>query len=161
MNFQMMSALRIYLRRGDQADGKGFFHKLFKRPLSTHLLQQALDAGVTHASLSLGHMGFTKNARQVTNDISELPATTMPVCLELVAPKPLLEQFIREHARQVADATLVMVEGVQILPQVIEGGKGRPHHVEYVKADGVTVSVDHIERIGADEPAAPSAVNLE
>ena len=145
MTFQTMCALRIYLRRGDNAHEKGFFRRLFKRPLSTHLLQQALEAGVTHASLSLGHTGFARGARAVSSDLSDIPVTTLPVCLELVGPKPLLEQFIRDHARQVADATVMLLEGVQILEQVLEGASSHPHHVEYVKADGVTVPVDHVD----------------
>lgn len=149
MSFQPMCALRVYLKRGDASKEKGFWRRLMRRPLADHLLQLALNAGVTHASVSLGHMGFARGARAVSADISEIPATTLPVCLELVAPKPLLEQFVRDHAKQLADATLVMLEGVHVSPAVIEGAIERaPHHVEYVHAGSVTVPVDHIELDG-------------
>lgn len=146
MQFQSMCALRIYLRRGDSAKEKGFWRRLVRRPLADHLLQLALNAGVTHASVSLGHMGFARGARAVSKDIAEIPHTTLPVCLELVAPKPLLEQFVRDHAKQLTEATLVMLEGVHVSPSVVEGDlKQAPHHVEYVHAGNITVPVDHIE----------------
>jgi PII-like signaling protein len=145
--FQTMCALRIYLRRGDNATEKGFWRRLFQRPLSTHLLQEALKAGVTHAALSIGQMGFSKGAVKLAADLNEIPVSTLPVCVELVAPKPLLEQFVRDHARQIASATLVMLEGVHVRPHLVEEEQvdGVPHHVEYVKVDGVTVPVDHVE----------------
>ena len=146
MTLETMCALRIYMKRGDNAAEKGFFRRMFKRPLSTVLLQQALLAGVTHASVSLGHTGFARGARSVSSDITEIPMTTLPVCLEIVGPKPLLEQFIRDHAKHVTGATLVMLEGVHVLPQVpAVDMPHKAHHVEYVKADGVTVSVDHVD----------------
>lgn len=161
MTFQTMCALRIYLRRGDNAVEKGFWKRLFQRPLSTHLLQSALKAGVTHAALSMGQMGFAKGANQVAADLSDIPVSTLPVCIELVAPKPMLEQFVRDHAKQVKDATLVMLEGVHVRSHIVEEDQvGRaPHHVEYMKVDGATVPVDHVE---VSEPVTgekPRAVN--
>jgi len=145
MTFQTMCSLRIYLRRGDNATEKGFWKRMFKRPLSHVLLQDALRAGITHASVSLGHMGFAKGATGVSMDISEVPVTTLPVCLELVAAKPLLEQFVRDHAGRLKDATLVMLEGVHVRPQIEETAADEgPHHVEYVRVGDVTVPVDHV-----------------
>lgn len=158
MTFQTMCALRIYLRRGDNAIGeKSFWRRLFKRPLHAYLLQQALKAGVTHAALSLGHMGFAKGAASVSADMSDVPVSSMPVCVELVGPKPLLEQFVRDHARQIADATLVMLEGIHVRPQIVEdeAAPTAPHHVEYVNVDGVSLPVDHIDV--TEQPARPLA----
>jgi PII-like signaling protein len=155
VTFTTMCALRIYLRRGDGSNQQGFWRRLFQRPLSTHLLQQALKAGVTHAALSLSQMGFSKGASSVAADLNELPVSTLPVCVELVGPKPLLEQFVRDHAKQLADATLVMLEGVHVRPQILEEERlgSSPHHVEYVKAGAVTVSVDHVEVTAASDEA--------
>jgi len=55
---QPMCALRNHLRRGDGGPAGGLLQRLFRRPLTTHLLQTALEAGVAHASMSLGHMGL-------------------------------------------------------------------------------------------------------
>src|SRR5689334_13567243 len=119
--FQTMCALRVYLRRGDNAPQKGLLKRLFRRPLATQLLQTALKAGVTHASLSLGNMGFAKGSKVVAMDVTDIPISALPVCVELVGPKPLLEQFVRDHLKLLADATLVMLEGVHVMPQVAEG----------------------------------------
>jgi hypothetical protein len=78
--------------------------------------------------------------------------STLPVCLELVAPKPLLEQFVRDHAKSLAGATLVMLEGVHIAPALESIPGAAQHHVEYVKAGGVSVSVDHVDLGTADAP---------
>ncbi len=145
MTFQTMCALRIYLRRGDNALPATFWQRLFRRPLATHLLQQSLKAGVTHASLSLGHMGFSRDAKAVSMDVQEIPLATLPVCIELVGPKPLLEQFVRQEAKMLREATLVMLEGVQVSPPV-ETGELLPaaHRVEYLKADGISLPIDHV-----------------
>jgi PII-like signaling protein len=146
MTFHTMCALRIYLKRGDNTPSRGLLGRLFKRPISTQLLQLALKAGVTHASLSLGSMGFAKGAKVVANDISDVPVSSMPVCVELVGPKQLLEQFVRDHLKLVTGATLVMLEGVHVTPAVFEGElPPSAHHVEYVKAGQLGVSVDHVE----------------
>jgi len=146
MTFQSMCALRIYLRRGDGGPPSSLLRRLFRKPLTTHLLQTALKAGVTHASMSLSHMGFAKGANRVSADVSEIPIDAMPVCLELVGPKPLLEQFVRDHLKQLTDATLVMLEGVHVMPRVQEAElPASAHHVEYVKAAGLAVPVDHVE----------------
>lgn len=146
MTFQTMCALRVYLRRGDHAPATGFLRRLFRRPLTTHLLQAALRAGVTHASLSLGSMGFARGAKVVAADVTEVPVDAMPVCVELVGPKPLLEQFVRDHLKLLADATLVLLEGVHVVPRVVEGElPGSAHRVEYVQAGGMQVPVDHVE----------------
>ena len=146
MTFQTMCALRVYLRQGDNAPGKGFFRRFFRRPLSAHLLQEALKAGVTHASLHMSAMGFANDAKVVSMELNEIPTTTMPVVVELVAPKPLLEQYVQDHAKHLKTATLVMLEGVHVRPQIIEDdGAPHPHHVEYVKAGSVTVPVDHVD----------------
>jgi len=144
-SFQTMCALRIYMKRGDNAPQASLWKRLFRRPLATHVLQAALKAGVTHASLNLGNMGFSKGAKVVAMDVTELPVSALPVCLELVGAKPILEQFVRDNLKILADSTLVMLEGVHVVPQVVEGDlPPGAHRVEYVRADGLEVPVDHV-----------------
>ncbi len=145
MTFQTMCALRVYLRRGDSAPPRSWLQRVFRPSLATHLLQAALRAGVTHASLSLGNMGFARGAKFVASDVNELPMDTLPQCVELVGPRPLLEQFVRDHVKLLADATLVMLEGVHVIPRVVEADlAGSAHRVEYVSARGLSVPVDHV-----------------
>jgi PII-like signaling protein len=159
MTFSTMCALRVYLKRGDERQGGGFFRRFFKQSLATHLLKQALKQGVTHASVNLGHSGFARGAKSVAFDLTEIQMETLPVCLELVAPKPLLEQFVRDHAKPMAGATLVMLEGIHIAPAMELVPGTAPHHVEYIKADGVEVPVDHVDLDSADAADAGQAGN--
>jgi PII-like signaling protein len=161
MTFSTMCALRVYLKQGDQHREGGFFRRLFKRPLPTHLLQQALRQGVTHASVHLGHSGFTRGATDVSFDVTDIPMATLPVCLELVAPKPLLEQFVRDHAKSLAGGTLVMLEGVHIAPLLESVSGAAQHHVEYIKAEGVTVPVDHVDLEAAKVTASQKSPDAE
>src|ERR1700748_2301934 len=95
--FHSMSALRIYFKRGDKRTESSWWGRIFEKPLSTHLVHAALKTGIIHAAVNLGHIGFSKDAKTVAHDASELPMHTLPVCLELLAPKRLLEQFIRQE----------------------------------------------------------------
>jgi hypothetical protein len=75
----------------------------------------------------------------------------LPVCVELLAPKRLLEQFIREQARHLKNTTLVLVDGVHIsdlfLAEVEESIEKHPHSVEYIRGiDGETeIEVEHVD----------------
>jgi PII-like signaling protein len=122
----------MYLRRGDVAENAGFWKKFFRRPLATHLIHEALKAGITHASLSYGNMGFARGSKAIATDMTEIPFDTLPVCVELVAPKPLLDQFVRAHQKPLAEATLVMLEGVHVRSMIAEDS-GENARVEYVK----------------------------
>lgn len=144
MTFSTMCALRVYLKRGDDHREGGFFRRMFKQPLATHLLQQAFKHRVTHASVQLAHSGFTRGAKAVSVDFTEIPVATLPVCLELVAPKPLLEQFVRDHAKLLSGATLVMLEGVHVAPEMETAGTA-PAQVEYVDAAGMLIPVDQVD----------------
>lgn len=58
-----------------------------------------------------------------------------------------------------ADATLVMLEGVHVVPRVVEGEiPASAHHVEYVNAGGLSVPVDRVE-VGEGE-AQPKAAGV-
>jgi PII-like signaling protein len=158
MTFQTMCALRIYLRRGDGAPPKGFVQRFFRKPLTSHLLQEALKAGMTHASLHVGHMGFAKDAKAISLELSELPTVSLPACVELVGPKKLLEQFVQDQGKYLMDASLVMLEGVHVRPAIVEEDStaAHPHHVEYVKAGASSLPIEHID-MDKDLPAASIA----
>jgi PII-like signaling protein len=122
---------------------------MFEKPLSTYLVQAALKAGITHASVNLGHIGFAKDAKQVAHDIHEIPMSTLPVCVELLAPKRLLEQFVRDQASHLKDTTLVMVDGVhlsvQYLIEMEQAIERKPHQVEYITSGGERLPVERVE----------------
>lgn len=150
-HFSSISALRIYLRRGDVKKSQRWWQRLVEKPLSTYLVQAAMQTGIVHAAVNLSHVGYTRDATRVSYDHQEIPVNTLPVCVELLAPKRLLEQFIREQARHLKNTTLVLVDGVHIsdlffaeLEQTIET---HPHSVEYIRGiDGETeLEIDHVD----------------
>jgi PII-like signaling protein len=153
--FLSISALKIYMKRGDNRKSANWWGRLFEKPLSTHLVRAALQAGIMHAAVNLGHIGFAADAKSVSYDNAEIPMNTMPVCVELLAPKRLLEQFVREQAKHLANTTLVMVDGVHIsslyLAELEESVEHRPHSVEYITGGDVSVKVEHVEIDDAQE----------
>lgn len=153
-HFSSISALRIYLRRGDVRKSQRWWQRLVEKPLSTHLVQAAMQTGIVHAAVNLSQVGYTRDASKVSYDHNEIPVNTLPVCVELLAPKRLLEQFIREQAKHLKNTTLVLVDGVHIsdlfLAEIDQSIENHPHSVEYIRGiDGETeLEVDHVE---ADE----------
>lgn len=51
------------MRRRGSRPGRGFWGRLFGRSLSYDLAERALNAGVTYATITLGHAGFVPGAK--------------------------------------------------------------------------------------------------
>jgi PII-like signaling protein len=111
---QALSILRIYLRRRSTKPGRGFWGRLFGTSLSYHLAQKALQGGVQYATVTLGHAGFVPGEKRVVADISEVPPTTLPTCVELVAGPTVLDAFVEANRDDLADAVLLRLEGVAV-----------------------------------------------
>lgn len=156
--FSTISALKIYMKRGDNKKEASWWKRPFERPLSTHLVREALRAGISHASVNLGHVGYAANAKNISIDNGEIPLTTLPVCVELLAPKRILEQFMRQQAKHLRGTTLVMVDGVHIsdlhLSIVDESVEHQPHTVEYITGGDAPLQVDHVQVDEAADEAA-------
>ncbi|MGC4083715.1 MAG: DUF190 domain-containing protein [Vicinamibacterales bacterium] len=157
--FNTISALRIYMKQGDNRKATNWWGRMFEKPLAHYLVKMALQAGISHAAVTLGHVGFAADAKHVSYDHADIPMTTLPVCLELVAPKRLLEQFIREQARHLVGATLVMVDGIHIsslhLAEVDAAVEHHRHSVEYITDEDVPLRV---ERVDADDEESAAIV---
>jgi PII-like signaling protein len=155
--FHSMSVLRIYLKRGDSRRSRSWWERVFEKPLSTHLVHAALKGGIIHAAVNLGHMGFSKDARAVTYESAEMPMHTLPVCVELLAPKRLLEQFIRQEVRHLKDTTMVMMDGVHVsslyIADLEQHGETKEHTVEYITGGSEAVRVEHVQMESAGEEA--------
>jgi hypothetical protein len=57
-SFHSISALKIYMKRGDNRKSSNWWGRLLEKPLSTHLVRAALQAGIMHAAVNLGHIGL-------------------------------------------------------------------------------------------------------
>lgn len=153
-HFSSISALRIYLRRGDVKKSQRWWQRLVEKPLSSHLVHAAMQTGIVHAAVNLSQVGYTRDASKVSYDHADIPVNTLPVCVELLAPQRLLEQFIREQARHLKNTTLVLVDGVHIsdlfLGEIEQSIEKHPHSVEYIRGiDGETELT--VEHVNADE----------
>lgn len=148
-DFYAMSALRIYLKQGDNRRANSWWGRMLEKPLLTHLVYAALKAEIPHASVSLGHIGYSKGAPAVSHDAGDMPLHTLPVCVELVAPRRILEQFVRDERKQLAGTTMVLVEGVHLLSlsmgEVGEAIEKYPHSVEYISARDAEIRVEHVQ----------------
>jgi len=155
-NFHSMAALRVYMKQGDNRRATTWWGRMFEKPLSTHLVYAALEAEITHAAVSLGRIGYSKGAKSISHDNSDMPLQTLPICVELVAPKRILEQFIRDQRKHLAGTTLVMLEGVHISNMSLEEADNAveqyPHSVEYLSAGDSKIRVEHVQI--ADEVSA-------
>jgi PII-like signaling protein len=158
VKLEKMCALRIYLRRGEVSEGSGFWRRLFRRSLATHVVHEALSAGVPHASVSYAKVGFVKGSRVIATDVSEFHVDELPVCVELAGPRPMLEQFVRDHGNELRDATMMLVEGVHVRTPVQDSGRPiREEAVEYVRVESLAqAEAPQLEGVG-DLYAALSA----
>jgi PII-like signaling protein len=156
-HFSSISALRIYLRRGDVKKSQRWWQRLVETPLSTYLVQASMKTGIAHAAVNLSHVGYTRDATKVAYDNGETPMNTLPVCVELLAPKRLLEQFIREQAKHLKNTTLVLVDGVHIadlfLQEVEESIDKHRHSVEYIRGNDGTTEIE-VDLVDGDEEEA-------
>jgi hypothetical protein len=85
----------------------------------------------------------------VASDVSEIPFDMLPVCVELVAPRPPLDQFVRDRAKELREATLLMHEGLHVRPFVEELSESTENgRVEYVKigtsAESATAPIEQV-----------------
>lgn len=110
-----LSVLCIYLRSGGVAGGRGFWGRLFGRPLSYALAERALEAGLTCATVIPGRAGFAPGAKRVVADVSDVPLTTLPSCVELVGPVELIEAFVLANRASLADAVMLRLDGARMV----------------------------------------------
>lgn len=156
-HFSPISALRIYLRRGDVKKSQRWWQRIVEKPMSTHLVEAAMKMGIAHAAVNLSQIGYTRDASRVSHEQIEIPVNTLPVCVELLAPKRLLEQFIRDQAPHLKNTTLVLVDGVHIadlfIHEIETSIEKHRHSVEYIRGVDGKTQVE-VELVDAEEEEA-------
>jgi len=108
-----LSVLRIYLRRRGTKPGRGFWGRLFGRSLSYDLAERALEAGVTYATVTLGHAGSCR-AQGASSPTSPRCLRHAASCVELVAPADVLEALVAANRDELADAVLLRLDGARV-----------------------------------------------
>jgi len=114
MSGQPLSLLRIYLGRRREKHKPGLLGWLFPSSLTKHFAEQALAAGIPFASVTMSNVGYVRGAKRVEHGVSEFAPDALPSCVELVGPKDALHAFVRAHEADLDDATLVMLEGIEV-----------------------------------------------
>jgi hypothetical protein len=153
------SVLRIYPRQSDMNHSTRWWQRSVEAPLSHHLARAATEMGIGHAVVNLSDMSRTRKEAKDSHGHQRFPLSTLRGCVELLAPNPLLEQFMREQAKYLQSTTLIMLDGTHVsdlaLADVERLIEKRIHSVERVRgADSETeLSVEHvnIDELGAEE----------
>jgi hypothetical protein len=109
-----LSIARIYLRNTLRHRGPGLLGRLFPSSLARYLAGRAFRDGLLFASVTLGHIGFAPGGRRIDEDNSELQSETLPTCVEIVGDRASIDIFVAAHATELADATVVVFDGMQI-----------------------------------------------
>jgi len=87
--------IRIYLKPREKAVGVG--NRLFGgRPLYRELVMQAKAAGIMNATAHHTHFGYS-NRGKLEEEGFEVPNPELTMCVELIAPRPDLEEFCRTN----------------------------------------------------------------
>lgn len=61
-----------------------------------------------------GAIGFVHGAKRVSEQAVEVSVETLPSCVELVASPDVLEKFLSAQRAELDDATIVLLDGVEI-----------------------------------------------
>lgn len=103
---------RIYFRHRTETRRPGLIGWLFPTSTPRVLAERALEAGALHASLTLGYLGFVKGARRVAQEQADTSSAALPSCLEVVASVETMAAFLRANTHDLADTTVVLLDGV-------------------------------------------------
>jgi H+/Cl- antiporter ClcA/PII-like signaling protein len=96
LTFNEIGQLRIYLTPRERFPQQGL-KKFLSRPLYQELIERAKQHGIHSAVAHQTQYGYTGN-RRIESDFFEIPSSTVTVCLELIAPRNVLETFHQQYA---------------------------------------------------------------
>lgn len=125
MTGRPLAILRIYLHRRRDKRRPGLLGRLFPASLTHHLAEEALRAGIPFASVTHGNVGYVRGATRVAHGGGEIEPEALPSCVELVGGKELLHAFVQRHDKDLDDATLVLLEGVEVSVETHHHGRSR------------------------------------
>ncbi len=97
--------IRIYLKPREKAVGVGR-RFLGARLLYRELVMQAKAAGIMNATAHHTHFGYS-NRGKLEDEGYEVPNPDLTMCVELIAPRPDLEEFCRTHGDMLKHKVIV------------------------------------------------------
>ena len=114
-----ISTVKIYFRYGQQAKGQTFWQRLWNNNLGQLLLKKAKEMNIDQAAIFTAKGGYLQHDN-ISNNISEIPSTKNPVCLELVDTADKLQTYLADNKILLADTNVILVnnKGFQLAQSV-------------------------------------------
>jgi PII-like signaling protein len=106
---------RIYPELGAEKRKPGFVGWFSAQPLITFLAEDAIEFGLLHVSVTQGRAAYIRDARRSTISSGlEMSTDILPLALEIVGSRELIERFLERHGDDLRDTLIVASEGVEV-----------------------------------------------
>ncbi|MFV0220841.1 DUF190 domain-containing protein [Empedobacter falsenii] len=103
-----ISVLRIYFRYGQKAQNQSFWQKFWNNNLGQKLLKKAKEMNIEQANIITAKAGYLDNDK-ISYNISEIPPSKNPVCLELIDQHEKLKSFIEQNKAELSEANVILL----------------------------------------------------
>lgn len=99
---------RIYFEYGASVKKQSFWKKLWNNSLGEFLLKKARESNIEQANIFIAKSGYL-NYKDISYNISEIPALNNPACLELVDSEIKINQFLEHNRDNLKQAKIILV----------------------------------------------------
>ena len=103
-----ISVLRIYFRYGQKAQNQSFWQKLWNNNLGQQLLKKAKEMNIEQANIFTAKAGYLNNEK-INFNISEIPPSKNPVCLELIDQHEKLKSVIEQNQENLKEVKIIVL----------------------------------------------------
>jgi len=128
--------LRIYMTPKEKRKSTSIRHKLFGKSLYQEIIDAAKQSGILNATAHHTYYGYSGEGKIQSGGMSEIPNSSLNLCVELISPRKDLELFVRTHGELLMDKVLVY------------------KHMEHwdVSSHGIKVIQADVDELDADLP---------
>lgn len=106
--FKDISIVKIYFRYGQRATGQTFWQRLWSNSLGQVLLKKAKEMNINQANIFTAKSGYLAKDN-ISFNISEMPPSKNPVCLELVDNAEKLQAFLTQNKSLLKEAEVILI----------------------------------------------------
>ena len=99
---------RIYFEYGASVKDQSFWKRLWNNSLGEFLLKKARESNIEQANIFIAKSGYL-NYKNISYNISEIPALTNPACLELVDNENKINLFLELNQDNLKQAKIILV----------------------------------------------------
>lgn len=103
-----ISVLRIYFHYGQKAQNLNFWQKLWNNNLGHQLLKKAKEMNIEQANIFTAKARYLDN-KKINYNISEIPPSKNPVCLELIDQQEKLKSFIEQNQENLKEVKIIVL----------------------------------------------------